>query len=390
MDPVHRCGRGGSVSGCRGLGRPPRGPRPEPATTVRFRPRTGFTRYHEYRLLRLDPRIRFRNVIHETMVPDIHTVARADGLRIGRSDLALDHYGYDGDQRAKHLRDVPLLRERLAREPGHIYRWNHLGRALDGLGDVEGALGAWWRAVGVVRERGVRSVRDALPYGSLLLRPEASAEAPTLLAEALRHFPGDHLFRWVHGQHLLEAGRFAAAIGCFEPLAAIDGEGTFLRRERHRLRRPHLRPLRLRGARAVPFPSGPLAGERALLRPGSKRRAPSTPGIAVKRRLGGGSGRLEPPARRPRRESARVAGASPARPGRSTGSSRPPSRRRPASGRPRSRSSSGPPIPVTPPCGAPRSRRSCTRETTSPMMRSSTGWAICSRPRASPRTPELS
>ena len=194
------------------------------ATSVRFRPRTGFTRYHECRLFRSDPRIRFRNVIHETMVPDIHTVARTDGLGIGRSDLALDHYGYDGDQRAKHLRDVPLLRERLARDPEHIYSWNHLGRALAGLGDVDGALIAWRRAVAIVRDRGIASALDRLPYGSLLLRPETSVEAPALLAEALDRFPGDHLFGWVQGQHLRAAGRLVEAVACFERLAAIDGE----------------------------------------------------------------------------------------------------------------------------------------------------------------------
>jgi tetratricopeptide (TPR) repeat protein len=194
------------------------------ASTVRFRPRTGFTRYHEYRLFRNDSRIRFRNVIHETMVPDIQAVARSDGGRIGRSDLALDHHGYDGDQQAKHRRDVPLLRARLARDPGHVYSWNHLGRALAGLGDTEGALAAWRRAVALVRARGVRSALDRLPYGSLLLHPGAAAEAPALLAEALERFPTDHLFAWIHGHHLRQAGRLAEAVGCFERLAAIDAE----------------------------------------------------------------------------------------------------------------------------------------------------------------------
>ena len=158
------------------------------------------------------------------MLPDVEAVARTDGLWIGRSDLALDHYGYDGDQRAKHLRDVPLLRARLAGDPEHVYSWNHLGRALAGLGDVSGALAAWWRAVSIVRARGAERALDGLPYGSLLLHPGAVGEAAGLLVEALDRFPEDHLFGWIHGRHLGDAGRLAEAVARFERLAAIDGE----------------------------------------------------------------------------------------------------------------------------------------------------------------------
>lgn len=195
------------------------------ASMVRFRPRTGFTRYQQYRLFRNDPRIRFRNVIHETMVPDVETVMRTDGLRIGHSELAIDHFGYDGNQDAKHRRNIPLLRERLARDPEHVYSWNHLGQALAGLGDVDGALAAWWRAVDVVRARGVRNALDRLPYGSLLLHPRVADEAPRLLTEALDRFAGDHLFRWLHGRRLAEVGRLPEAITRFEDLAAIDAAG---------------------------------------------------------------------------------------------------------------------------------------------------------------------
>jgi tetratricopeptide (TPR) repeat protein len=194
------------------------------AATVRFRPRTGFTRYRECRLFRNDPRIRFRNVIHETMVPDIDAVMREEGLRRVDTDLAVDHFGYDGNQDAKHRRNVPLLRDRLTRDPDHVYSWNHLGQALAGLGDVAGALAAWRRAVGVVRARGVRSALDRLPFGSLLLHPQAAAEAGPLLAEALERFGGDHLFRWLHGRRLADDGRPWEATPLFEDLIAIDPE----------------------------------------------------------------------------------------------------------------------------------------------------------------------
>ncbi|HXJ83493.1 MAG TPA: glycosyltransferase [Candidatus Methylomirabilis sp.] len=194
------------------------------ASTVRFRPRTGLTRYREYRLFRNDPRIRFANVIHETMVPDLFAVMHADHLAIGKSELAIDHFGYDGNQDAKHRRNIPLLRERLARDPGHVYSWNHLGHALAGIGDTDGALAAWRRAVDVVRTRGVTSSLDRLPYGSLLLDPHAAAAHPGLLDEALERFGDDHLFHWLQGRRLLAGGRLEEAIALFEDLIAIEAE----------------------------------------------------------------------------------------------------------------------------------------------------------------------
>ena len=194
------------------------------ASTVRFRTRTGFTRYREYRLFRNDPRIRFKNVIHETMVPDIHTVMSTDHLEIGHSALAIDHFGYDGDQDAKHRRNIPMLRKRLARDPEHVYSWNHLGHALDGLGDAPGALAAWRRAVQVVRSRGVQSPLDRLPYGSLLVHPGGAGDDPDLLAEALERFGDDHLFRWLHGRRLLASGRLEEAVAIFEALTVIEAD----------------------------------------------------------------------------------------------------------------------------------------------------------------------
>jgi tetratricopeptide (TPR) repeat protein len=194
------------------------------AATVQFRSRTGFTRYQECRLFRNDPRIRFRNVIHETMVPDVHAVAHSDDLGIGTSPLALDHFGYDGNQQHKHLRNIPLLRARLARDPQHVYSWNHLGQALAGMGDMGSAVATWQHAIDVVRTIGVRSALDALPYGSLLLCPDAAATTAGLLDEALRCFPQDYLFRWLLGRRLLDDEQFAAALVLFEELAAIDAE----------------------------------------------------------------------------------------------------------------------------------------------------------------------
>lgn len=196
------------------------------AYTVRFRPRTGFTRYREYRIFRNDPRIRFRGVIHETMLSDIMAVGAADGLRIAPSTVTIDHLGYDGDQRLKRLRDIPLLRARLVDDTDHVYSWNHLAHALDDLGDHVAARAAWVRGIEVARHHREASAFDSLPYLALIQRDMArGADVTALLDEAVARFPGNHLVSWLRGRALMAGGRFAEALPIFAALEKIDAEG---------------------------------------------------------------------------------------------------------------------------------------------------------------------
>jgi hypothetical protein len=195
------------------------------AYTVRFRPRTGFTRYREYRIFRNDPRIRFRGVIHETMLPGIRAVAAADGLRIAPSTVTIDHLGYDGDQRRTRLRDIPLLRVRLADDPDHVYSWNHLAQALDDLGNSAGARAAWLRGIEVARRRPEASALDSLPYLALIQHEMTRGEdVTTLLDEAVARFPENHLVSWMRGRALMRRGRDAEALPILAALVEVDAE----------------------------------------------------------------------------------------------------------------------------------------------------------------------
>ena len=110
---------------------------------LRFYPRVGWTPYSELRLFRNDPRIRFRGVIHERMHDGVSAVCRSDGLDIGLCDIALHHFGYEGGQRHKITRNIPLLRAYLANDPTRVYCWWHLGEMLLFAGDEGGAIEAW-------------------------------------------------------------------------------------------------------------------------------------------------------------------------------------------------------------------------------------------------------
>lgn len=132
--------------------------------TVLFRPQAGFTRYREHRLFRNRPELRFRGVIHESLIPALDELVARERLQVGASPVAIDHHGYDGGIGHKHPRNLPLLRARVAQNPAHVYSWAHLGATLLGLGDAEGAERAWRRGVAIVRSRASATAADDLPY----------------------------------------------------------------------------------------------------------------------------------------------------------------------------------------------------------------------------------
>jgi glycosyltransferase involved in cell wall biosynthesis len=191
--------------------------------TVLFRPAMRYTRYREFRLFRNRPDLRFRGVIHESLVPALAEVTARTGLAIGASDIALDHFGYEGDLTHKHVRNLPLLRARLAREPRHVYCLDQLGLTLQGMGDDAGAEAAWRRGIDAVRAAGPSGLPDSLPYlhlANLLLA--AKRDAAPVLDEGRRHFPGNHSLTWLQARHLVEQGRHADAMPLFAQLADID------------------------------------------------------------------------------------------------------------------------------------------------------------------------
>jgi glycosyltransferase involved in cell wall biosynthesis len=191
--------------------------------TVLFRPAVGYSRYRESRLFRKRPDLRFQGVIHETLVPALEKLQTRSGLKIGASPVALDHYGYEGDLRHKHLRNLPLLQARLRREPSHVYCLDQLGLALRGLGDDAAAEAAWWRAIEAARIKSPPEGIDSLPYlhlANLLL--DGQRDAAAVLDEGCRRYPDNHSLTWLRARYLVEQGRHADAMLLFERLAAID------------------------------------------------------------------------------------------------------------------------------------------------------------------------
>ena len=200
------------------------------AWRIRLHPRLNWTAYAELRLFRNDPRVRFRGVIHERVHADVEAVCRCDGLQIGLSPLAISHVGYEGEQTHKVGRNIPLLRDYLAREPTRVYCWWHLGEMLRLAGDEDGARGAWRRGIEVVRAQasGLTSPSDSPPFVSLIaLQAERKEPVDDLVREALALFPRHLALQWIAGKLAIEAGDHETARPILQRIAAIDADIFF-------------------------------------------------------------------------------------------------------------------------------------------------------------------
>lgn len=192
---------------------------------VRFRPKSGYTRYWEHRLFRRDPSIRFEGKIHESHVRSVTDFASRHGLLIGRAGVSLDHYGYDGDQSHKHPRNLPLLQESIETTPSRIYYWYHLAETLSELGRPLQAL--------ETGERGLRIAASAasekhaadtnlLAQTVARLRMEMGQVPSDVIEDALQRFPQDHAMAFLKARWLVNSGSPRAALPILDRLLAID------------------------------------------------------------------------------------------------------------------------------------------------------------------------
>jgi tetratricopeptide (TPR) repeat protein len=195
---------------------------------VFLHPRPGFTPYWELRLFRRDPLIRFEGIIHETIWPGIAAYQARKGGRVGRSEVILDHEGYEGDQHAKHLRNLPLLKKALRRDPSRVFSWCHLAQVHAALGRVRLAEKAWCAGLDQVRKKRQLQADDSLPYlGLIQWRASRGRNVDELIEEGLAYFPQNLQLRWFRGQALMAAGRLEEAICLFETIVASGETGRW-------------------------------------------------------------------------------------------------------------------------------------------------------------------
>ena len=179
-------------------------------------PRPGHTPFWIMRLFRNDPAVRFRGIIHENIWPELYEYGARQGLGFGKSALALDHEGYEGNLAAKNVRNLPMLLRALQQDPQHIYCWCHLATIRMEMKEPERAKEAWLTALRLVRERDAHAPEDILPYLGLIQHSaDFGCDADSLLAEASAQFPSSVHLEWIRARKLMDAGRFEDAIAGF-------------------------------------------------------------------------------------------------------------------------------------------------------------------------------
>lgn len=175
------------------------------AATVRFRAASYLTPYAEYRLFRNRADIRFRGVIHETILPDILALTKKDRGGLVEAPLFFEHLGYEGDLSHKHRRNRPLLQQAVSDSPERIYLWLALGEAELGLGDIGAAQDAWQRGLETLRKQKPQTA-NAQIYANLIdlhlsMDEVCIADIDALVAEALQRYPRHPMILWHSARH---------------------------------------------------------------------------------------------------------------------------------------------------------------------------------------------
>jgi hypothetical protein len=195
------------------------------AATVKFRPKTGYTRYWEHRLFRRNPEIRFEGKIHETHVHAVTAFAARRGLEIGRADVFIDHYGYDGDQALKHPRNLPLLLDSIAGNPRRPYFWYHLAETYVALGRSREALEVGLRGLAVAGRSA--SEKEAVDVNLLAqvvarLQIDENIDPCPVIEPALLRLPEDYVMMFLKARWLVAHGNPSGAIPLLDHILSID------------------------------------------------------------------------------------------------------------------------------------------------------------------------
>ena len=196
------------------------------ASRVLFRPTVHATPYREYRLFRNDPRLRFRGSMHETMLPDLDHLRAEHGVRVTESPVEILHLGYEGDQLAKHRRNLPLLRAAIAENPDRLYYWHHLAETLGGLGETAEALEIGAEGLRRARQLGVGHADGAIAALMVLTHArrliDRGAEALPIIEEGFAFYPRNPSLELLKARVLVDRGELAEALAILSRLSAID------------------------------------------------------------------------------------------------------------------------------------------------------------------------
>jgi hypothetical protein len=196
------------------------------AADILLRPKTNYTRYRLARLFRIDPRIRFTGAIHETILPSIEQMTggpASDAVKL--TAIEIDHYGYEGDLRSKHLRNLPLLERCIGEFPDRVFYWFHLTETLLGLGRFEEAVAAGESGLEAAgRVPSEKSRVDAAMICQMLSAAmlERASDPRDLLETGLALHPGNYGLQLTKARRELLFGDPAKSLPIARALQSVD------------------------------------------------------------------------------------------------------------------------------------------------------------------------
>ena len=120
----------------------------------------------------------------------------------------------------KHLRNLPLLRAELPREPNNLFNRHHLARVLRGLGEDDEAAEVLTDAVEVARWHPYDQAGVLVFTDLIRLRRARGEDVDELLAEARALYPENKLLWWIEAAvddlgGAATAMRWRSSIGCW-------------------------------------------------------------------------------------------------------------------------------------------------------------------------------
>ena len=195
------------------------------AADILLRPKINYTRYRLARLFRIDPRIRFTGAIHETILPSLEEITGSPASStVKLTSIEIDHYGYEGDLHAKHLRNLPLLERCIGEFPNRVFYWFHLTETLLGLGRFKDALSAGSTGLETARRfPSEKSCIDAAMISQMLSASmlDRESDPKELLKEGLRVHPANYGLQLTKARRELQFGDPAVSLKIARSLQAV-------------------------------------------------------------------------------------------------------------------------------------------------------------------------
>lgn len=194
-----------------------------------------FTRMWQLRLFRRRPDLRFIGRCHPHFPLRLESLAVAEGLTYGPSEIELNHYGYiePGVRLSKAQRAVRLLELELRDRPGQLYYLVELGRTLLQFDPPRGIAVLGEAAQLLAAERG--APQPSSPACALLLEHLLQVPPPLpggftpeeVRALCERWFPRAAPLIWLRAREDYAAGRFAACERRLRQLLQMGRDGTY-------------------------------------------------------------------------------------------------------------------------------------------------------------------